>query len=103
MDGGKGEAAKSCTEVITVLLLLSRFSRVRLCATPQTAAHQAPPTICHMFTEQKLNNFKKQSWGLKKYDVLRVTTKTEQPDWKSQEQKVRDAKAQAKARWQKGS
>ena len=24
------------------LLLLSRFSRVRLCATPQTAAHQAP-------------------------------------------------------------
>ena len=26
-----------------LLLLLSRFSRVRLCATPQTAAHQAPP------------------------------------------------------------
>ena len=25
-----------------VLLLLSRFSRVRLCATPETAAHQAP-------------------------------------------------------------
>ena len=25
------------------LLLLSHFSRVRLCATPQTAAHQAPP------------------------------------------------------------
>ena len=24
------------------LLLLSRFSRVRLCATPETAAHQAP-------------------------------------------------------------
>ena len=24
------------------LLLLSRFSQVRLCATPQTAAHQAP-------------------------------------------------------------
>ena len=24
------------------LLLLSHFSRVRLCATPQTAAHQAP-------------------------------------------------------------
>ena len=24
-----------------LLLLLSRFSRVRLCATPQTAAHQA--------------------------------------------------------------
>ena len=27
-----------------LLLLLSRFSRVRLCATPQTAAHQAPPS-----------------------------------------------------------
>ena len=26
-----------------LLLLLSRFSRVRLCATPQTAAHEAPP------------------------------------------------------------
>ena len=26
-----------------LLLLLSRFSRVRLCATPQTAAHQASP------------------------------------------------------------
>ena len=28
-----------------VLLLLSCFSRVRLCATPQTAAHQAPPSL----------------------------------------------------------
>ena len=26
-------------------LLLSRFSRVRLCVTPQTAAHQAPPSL----------------------------------------------------------
>ena len=26
-------------------LLLSRLSRVRLCATPQTAAHQAPPSL----------------------------------------------------------
>ena len=28
-----------------VLLLLSRFSRVRLCATPETAAHQAPLSL----------------------------------------------------------
>ena len=28
-----------------LLLLLSRFSRVRLCATPLTAAHQVPPTL----------------------------------------------------------
>ena len=28
-----------------LLLLLSHFSRVRHCATPQTAAHQAPPSL----------------------------------------------------------
>ena len=28
-----------------LLLLLSRLSRVRLCATPETAAHQAPPFL----------------------------------------------------------
>ena len=35
------------TEMFTVmlLLLLSRFSRGRLCATPQMAAHQAPPSL----------------------------------------------------------
>ena len=28
-----------------LLLLLSRFSRVQLCASPETAAHQAPPSL----------------------------------------------------------
>ena len=28
-----------------LLLLISRFSRVRLCATPETAAHQAPLSL----------------------------------------------------------
>ena len=28
-----------------ILLLLSHFSRVRLCATPETAAHQAPLSL----------------------------------------------------------
>ena len=28
-----------------LLLLLSRFSHIRLCATPYTAAHQAPPSL----------------------------------------------------------
>ena len=32
-------------ELGLLLLLLSRFSRVRLCATPWTAAHQAPPSL----------------------------------------------------------
>ena len=30
---------------LKLLLLLSRFSHVRLCATPWTAAHQAPPSL----------------------------------------------------------
>ena len=34
-----------------LLLLLSRFSCVRLCATPETAAHQAPPSLG--FSRQK--------------------------------------------------
>ena len=44
-----------------LLLLLSRFSHVRLCVTPQTAAHQAPPSLdtpgkntgvdCHFFLQ----------------------------------------------------
>ena len=31
--------------VLLLLLLLSRFSRVRLCVTPETAAHQALPSL----------------------------------------------------------
>ena len=34
-----------------LLLLLSRFSRVRLCATPETASYQAPPSLG--FSRQK--------------------------------------------------
>ena len=32
-------------ESVLLLLLLSRFSRVQLCATPLMAAHQAPPSL----------------------------------------------------------
>ena len=31
--------------LLLLLLLLSHFSCVRLCATPETAAHQAPPSL----------------------------------------------------------
>ena len=42
----RATVAKSQTqESDTLLLLPSRFSRVRLCATPRTAAHQAPPSL----------------------------------------------------------
>ena len=30
---------------LLLLLLLSHFSRVQLCATPEKAAHQAPPSL----------------------------------------------------------
>ena len=34
-----------CIGVRLLLLLLSHFSHVRLCVTPETAAHQAPPSL----------------------------------------------------------
>ena len=37
----KGQGRKKAV----LLLLLSHFSRVRLSVTPQTAAHQAPPSL----------------------------------------------------------
>ena len=33
------------SHLLLLLLLLSRVSRVQLCATPETAAHQAPPSL----------------------------------------------------------
>ena len=36
---------KSINSSVLLIGLLSNFSRVRLCATPQTAAHQAPPSL----------------------------------------------------------
>ena len=34
-----------CKMFLLLLLLLSRFIRVRLCATPQMETHQAPPSL----------------------------------------------------------
>ena len=48
---GKGEVRGINYEFVInkytllLLLLLSRFSRVRLCAIPEMAAHQAPPSL----------------------------------------------------------
>ena len=57
-----------------LLLLLSRFSRVRLCATPQTAAHQAPPSdysakllLTYILTERL---FRPQSFLILKENTL---------------------------------
>ena len=45
---GEGEQTLLYLEISrgysALLLLLSRFSHVRLCATPETAAHEAPPS-----------------------------------------------------------
>ena len=38
-------ATREAPPLLLLLLLLSSFIRVRLCATPQTAAHQAPPSL----------------------------------------------------------
>ena len=39
-------------DMLLLLLLLSGFSRVRLCATPQMAAHQAPLSLgCHFLLQ----------------------------------------------------
>ena len=35
----------SLYQKLLLLLLLSRFSRVQLCVTTETAAHQAPPPL----------------------------------------------------------
>ena len=40
----EGREVRVCT-VLFLLLLLSRFSRVQLCATPETAAHQVPLSL----------------------------------------------------------
>ena len=39
------ETEKDKYHMLLLLLLLSCFSRVRLCAAPWTAAHQAPPSL----------------------------------------------------------
>ena len=39
------ETVGQCHIKLLLLLLLSRFSRVQLCVTPETAAHQAPLSL----------------------------------------------------------
>ena len=41
----KSSPLLECINVTLLLLLLSRFSRVGLCVTQQTAAHQAPLSL----------------------------------------------------------
>ena len=45
MENQQGPAGQHRKSALLLLLLLSRFSRVRLCASPETAAHQAPPSL----------------------------------------------------------
>ena len=44
-EGGTNWESSIETYTLPLLLLLSHFSRVRPCATPQTTAHQAPPSL----------------------------------------------------------
>ena len=43
--GGGWIGRLGLTYTLLLLLLLSHFSHVRLCATPETVAHQAPPSL----------------------------------------------------------
>ena len=45
MSGGVNEEGMVHIYNGMLLLLLSHFSRAHLCATPETAAHQAPPSL----------------------------------------------------------
>ena len=42
---GQQKTEEANRENLLLLLLLSRFSHVQLCATPWTVAHQAPPSM----------------------------------------------------------
>ena len=39
------DGSNTCQACLLLLLLLNCFSRVRLCATPSTAAYEAPPSL----------------------------------------------------------
>ena len=45
LKGLNTQDSETYQESLLLLLLLSHFSRVRLCAIPQTAAHQAPLSL----------------------------------------------------------
>ena len=69
------------------MLLLSRFSCVRLCATPEMAAHQAPPSLgspgkntgvgCHFLLQYM--KVKSESEAAQSCLTLREALKTEMP------------------------
>ena len=61
--------------VLLLLLLLSHFSRVRLCATTQTAAHQAPPSLGFSRQEQEwvaISSSNAWKWKVKVKSLSRV-------------------------------
>ena len=64
-----------------MLLLLSRFSCVQLCVTPQTAAHQAPPSLGFSISKETINQIREQIPGIK------TGFDSEAKPWTSEEQK----------------
>ena len=45
LESIQSEVSQKEKHQYSMLLLLSRLSRVQLCATPEMAAHQAPPSL----------------------------------------------------------
>ena len=57
-------------ELLLLLLLLSHFSRVQLCVTPYTAAHQAPPSL-GFSRQEHWSGFNAWKWKVKSLSRVR--------------------------------
>jgi len=58
--------------IYTINILLSRFSRVRLCVTPEMAAHQAPPSVAKTLEWVAISFSSAWKWKVKVKSLSRV-------------------------------
>ena len=73
-------SAQPVNMLLLLLLLLSCFSRVGLCATPQTAAHQAPPSLGFFRQEHwsglpfpsPMHESQKWKWNTKNHQIAQL-------------------------------
>ena len=68
-----------------LLLLLSRFSCVQLCATPETAAHQAPPSL--RFSRQ-------EHWSGLPFPSPKIHYTSANQKWRNSDPNIRHCRSQ---------
>ena len=71
--------------LFVLLLLLSHFSRVQLCETPQMAAHQVP--LSTGFSSQEYWSglpFSSPNYSVKSYTLIKKKEKNHTPELKAQ-------------------